>query len=159
MKRICSWCGTVLVQDREGDGQISHGICIPCSDHLLSDNGVSIQTIIDRFPFPVLLVDGDAKASVINKPGQEALHLLPGQVANRRCGELFSCTHSRLPAGCGKTIHCSECTLRRTVTYTFATGEPRFQVPATLKTGDAEVSLTISTFKMREAVLVKIDRL
>jgi hypothetical protein len=118
---------------------------------------MSIQSIIDRFPFPILVVDDDVKVSVLNRRGQEILGVLPGQGARRRGGELFGCVNSHLPGGCGKTIHCSACALRRAVVATYRTGTPQPHVPATMKWGDADVALTFATSLRGDAVLVKID--
>jgi hypothetical protein len=122
---------------------------------------MSIQSIIDRFPFPVLVVDEDVTVSVLNKRGQEILGVRPDPAKPRRGGELFGCVHSHLPGGCGRSIHCSGCALRRTVTATYHSREPQVHVPATLKTGEADhpapVALTFSTSMRGSAVLVKID--
>jgi PAS domain-containing protein len=131
--------------------------------NLMGDVGIPIQSIIDRFPFPILVVDEDVTVSVLNKRGQEILGIPPNRVDRQRGGELFGCVNSHLPGGCGRTVHCSGCALRRAVTATYHTREPQVRVPATLKTGDpdspAEVALTFSTSMRGSAVLVKIDRL
>jgi hypothetical protein len=150
------------MQDGPGRaGQPGYGICPSCQADLAGDAGVSIQSIIDRFPFPVLVVDEDVTVSVLNKRGQEILGVRPDPSSPRRGGELFGCVHSHLPGGCGRSIHCSGCALRRAVTATYHSREPLEHVPATLKTGEADdpaaVALTFSTSMRGSAVLVKID--
>ena len=162
MQCLCSWCGEEI-PDGPATGQDGYGICPTCTANLLGDAGISIQSVIDRFPFPILVVDEDVTVSVLNKRGQELLGVPPERAERRRGGELFGCVNSHLPGGCGRTVHCSGCALRRAVTATYRSRQPQVRVPATLKTGDPDqpssVSLIFSTSMRGNAVLVKIDRL
>ena len=161
MQRLCSWCGDLIPA---GDaGQPVYGVCLPCTGRLLGGEGVPIQQIVDQFPFPVLVVDDDVKVSILNRRGQEILGVLPKKAAPRRGGELFGCVNAHLPGGCGRTIHCSGCALRRAVTITHRTRQPQNHIPATLRRGDPDhpsaIAFTLSTSMRGEAVLVKIDSL
>jgi ferredoxin len=82
---------------------------------------------------------------------------------DRRGGEVFECVNARLPGGCGKTIHCSACVVRRSVTTTHRTSLPQSMVPATLKrsspAGPVNVALQITTVKVGEMVMLRIDRM
>ena len=153
----CSWCG---VEIPPVAGQ---GACARCAADLAADSGMPIQTIIDRFPFPVLVVDEDVTVTVLNRRGREILGVPPSHGERRRGGELFGCVHSLLPGGCGRSIHCSGCALRRAVAATYQSRQDQVHVPATLKTGQAgdpaNVSLTFTTSLRGNAVLVKIDNL
>ncbi len=163
MRCLCSWCGRELPGGPDEAGKVGFGICLACAAKLAGDAGMSIQKIIDRFPFPVLVVDEDVTVSVVNKRGQEILGVLPSQARGKRAGELFGCVNSGLPGGCGRSIHCSGCALRRAIMATYHTREPQGHVPATLKRGDPDdpsaVAITLSTSMWGDAVLVKIDRL
>jgi hypothetical protein len=163
LKRICAWCRDEISEDQDGDGLVSHGICLSCADQLFSEKAVSLQRMIDKFSNPVLVVDSDVTVSILNKRAQELLGVSPAQAAHRRGGELFDCVYSILPGGCGRTIHCAGCALRRAITTTHETGEPQVLVPATLKKSDPDdpssITLTITTFKKDDVVLVKIDRM
>jgi hypothetical protein len=76
-------------------------------------------------------------------------------------GNVFECAYSRLPGGCGKTSHCSGCTIRNAIMDTFVTGEPNLNVPATVISGSMgngePVSLKISTEKALNYVLLKVE--
>ena len=78
-------------------------------------------------------------------------------------GDVFECAYARLPERCGRTIHCSGCTIRKAVKETFETGEPRVRVPAVLNQEDEDgpsvVYLTITTIKSGEVVFLRIDRM
>ena len=162
MKRVCAWCRNEISDDQDGDGLVSHGICLPCADQLFAAEAVPLQHLIDRLEIPVLVVDSDVTVSLINRRAQEVLGVSSGQAANRRGGEVFDCVYSHLPGGCGRTLHCAGCALRRAVTATSETGEPQVLVPASLKRSDpddpASATLTITTFKRGDVVLVKLDK-
>ena len=80
-----------------------------------------------------------------------------------RFGLFFDCVHSRLPEGCGRTIHCSGCVIRKSVATTFNTGEAQISIPATLNVESpdqlSEAVFEITTVKRDGLVVVKIDQL
>jgi PilZ domain-containing protein/PAS domain-containing protein len=146
-----------------GDGgshsdQVSHGICPDCKNTFAFQEGVSLQQYIDSIPYPILFVDKDMRVSFGNAKACKILGKAHDAVTGRLYGEVFECSHSRLPEGCGRTICCSGCTIRRTVTQSFRTGEGQGQIPATLKQNGSDVSLQITTLNVGEIVLLRIDR-
>jgi nitrogen-specific signal transduction histidine kinase len=161
LKRVCAWCGDGISEDLDGDGLISHGICLPCADKLFFDQAVSLQTIIDKLPIPVLVMESDVTVSMLNRKAREILAVAPEQAAHRSRGDLFDCVYSNLPGGCGRTLHCAGCALRRAITATYETGEPQVLVPASMKKTDPDdpsaVTLTITTIKRDNLVIVKLD--
>jgi PAS domain-containing protein len=162
LKRVCAWCGNQISPDENGDGLVSHGICLGCSDQFLPHVAVSLQTIIDPLPIPILVVDGDVMVSSLNRKAQEVLGVSSEQAENQRGGELFDCIHAHHPGGCGRSLHCSGCALRRAITTTYETGAPQAFVPASLHTHDpsrpSPVALTITTVKREDFVLVRLDK-
>ena len=84
-----------------------------------------------------------------------------GQAKGLQGGDVFECKYAKLPGGCGKTIHCSGCTIRNTVTDTLQTGNSHSQVPATLNTyqqGESvDVEFLISTEKVNNVVFLKVE--
>lgn len=162
MRRVCAWCRTEISPDVEGDGLVSHGLCLACADGLFANETVPLQRLIDKLEIPVFVVDSDVTVSLVNKRAQEVLGVSSEQAAHRRGGEVFDCVYSHLPGGCGRTIHCAGCALRRAVTRTQATGEPQVLVPATLKRGDPDdpssIALTVTTVKKGDMVMVKLDK-
>ncbi len=153
----CAWC------EREdpsrGEGFTTHGICESCANEQLAKSPIPLKRYLEGLDQPVLAVDGDAIATACNRA---ALDLLPGSEPpeGKRGGDVFNCVHARNPEGCGRTIHCSACTIRQAVTRTHLTGEPEVLVPATLKAGDPDhpsaVAMTITTVKRGELVLLMI---
>ncbi len=162
MKIVCAWCGSVL-KDNEEVRPISHGICAGCSRNLLFQGGVRLREYLNTLGAPVLAVDSDVVVKVANDLALAALGKDAAAVAERHGGVVFECEFARLPGGCGRTVHCSACAVRRTVTETFRTGKAQVRVPAVLHSesprGKKEISLYISTEKVGEIVFLRIDRL
>ncbi len=119
---------------------------------------MSLQTFIDEFPFPVLVVNGAYEPVAVNKTGARSSRLTIEIVPNPTMGAIVECEHSKLPEGCGRTIHCSGCTLRRTLEETNETGRPFFMIPATVTSGSKEISVYVSTVKANDRIVVKLDK-
>ena len=93
---------------------------------------------------------------------QKLAHLLGHERAELRGlmgGEAFACVHSLLPEGCGKTVHCRECTIRRTVEKVTKTGKPVSKVPAYLQTKNGRVNLRISVRAKDGLVRIVVDEM
>ena len=168
MVRQCAWCGAEMepVGDPSPpDGPVSHGICAPCAARLTADLGVPVRRFLDSLDAPVLLVDVE-EGGRVRVASEEALALTdrtPEEVADQLMGDVFECANATLPGGCGRTVHCSGCTIRRTVEETWHTGEPSVRTPATLRPAgpdeNATIDLEISTERVGGRVLLRIDRI
>lgn len=145
------------------DDVVTHGICESCHDNLTFQHGVPLGEYLDSLPHPVVAVDGDGVVLLANARACEALGKNPKDMIGQRGGNVFECAYARLPEGCGRTIHCSGCAIRRAVTKTFETGEPRYRVPATLMKDDPDhpsaVSMTITTVKAGDTVFLRVERM
>jgi PAS domain-containing protein len=125
--------------------------------------GVPFQAFIDRLPAPIFVVDNDGVIRTANKPGLALLRKTPEQVDRMRWGTVFECAYARLPEGCGRTVHCSGCAIRRSVYHTFETGEPLVDVPATLRFAGAgepqDIEMLLSTEKMGSVVVLRVENM
>ena len=164
MNRTCSWCSKEFTpQTRPGqpDRRMYPPLCPACSELMVFQMGVPLQTYLDRLPAPIFVVNSNVEVQAANKLGLRLLNKESRQVLKKLGGEVFECAYARLPEGCGRTVHCSGCAIRRTVYETFESGESRIDVPATLRSGDAEhgqdIAMRISTEKMGEVVLLRIE--
>jgi hypothetical protein len=164
MKRVCAWCNREM-ENGEGtpvdDGIVTHGICGECADNIEFQLGVSIKKFLNSFKVPVILLDGNNRAISANRFALDLVKKNLASINHVILGNVFECAYSRLPGGCGKTSHCSGCTIRNAIMDTFRTGEPNLEVPATVTSGsmgDGEaVALRISTEKALNYVLLKIE--
>jgi hypothetical protein len=149
------------------DSLVSHGICGECINNLTFQNGVSYQDYIDSLSAPVLLLVVHADTYLITKQvnakASAVLQKEPREIVQHLAGNVFECAHARLPEGCGRTVHCSGCTIRRAVMDTYRTGIPQSMVPATLKRNRSDrserVDLFVTTVKTGEMVVLRIEEL
>ncbi len=159
MERICSWCDRKM-KPVHGDGaQTTHGICPDCVDNLSFQQGVDLQRFLNSLSTPILALDADG---VILAASEQALELLDRDqdaVCGHLAGDVVECEKARLPGGCGRTIHCQGCTIRRAVVETQQTGQPVLSRPATVtvsRDDSPDWHLTISTVKRDGMVLLRI---
>ena len=162
----CSWCNNEIAPPPAGgqfDRRIAAVLCDRCRENFAFQLGVPLQTLIDSLPAPIFVVDDDVKVKAVNREGQTLLGKGTAELLGRLGGVVFDCAYAQLPEGCGRTIHCSGCAIRRSVYHTWNTGERLLDVPATLrfaKSGAAvpeELALRISTERMGDVVLLRVE--
>ena len=164
IRQVCLFCGCNLgsIENPEGRSpDISHGICIHCFPKLLAGKGMKLRQFLDSFPLPVFLVDEDARVLGANQQGLRLLSKDLDEVQGHLAGEFFACGHSREPGGCRQTVHCKTCTIRRSIIETHESGRPCTRQTAFMDlgdiTGDRSPRFLISTWKVAEAVMLRID--
>ena len=168
MKRVCAWCdkemGSVKSESSlPSDNVITHGICDDCKSNIRFQTGANLQSFLDSLKVPILVVDSEGVVKTANMKAQSVLGKDDVGIDGYRSGDVFECANARLPGGCGHTMHCSGCTIRRTVMETHSTGKAFFKVPAYLNKRTPEalepetICFLISTKKVGDMVLLRID--
>jgi PAS domain-containing protein len=164
MKKVCAWCKADLGEmpsEIHPAEAITHGICISCRDRLLSEGGQTLRDFLEKLNVPILLMDQQGCVLSINGPAQLLLGKKLHDIENRLAGEVIECVHSREPGGCGGTIHCKSCTIRKTVADTYASGNSHVGVPAYQDIGtlseSRQVRFLITTEKIGSRVMLRID--
>jgi hypothetical protein len=166
MRVICSWCHKELepAPTHTGDtgSETSHGICPSCKDYFLSGKRPTLNEFLNQIPVPVLVVNPQGEIEFANRPALTLLEKDIDQVKGFKGGDAMECVYSRLPKGCGKTVHCKACTIRKNVTKTFESGQNLQRVPAYLnrRAGNdmIRINFLISTKKENDIVLLRIDQ-
>ena len=163
MKRICAWCNKSLDPDLEEVGEcpdVSHGVCEACKEAILAESGTPLVEFLDSLPAPVLMLDGTGEVVKANRAACSMLGKRQDEIAGFRGGEVFECAHSRLPGGCGNTVHCSGCVLRQTVMGTYESGQPCYRRPASLQPmgpgGVPRIHMYVTTMKVGTLVLLRV---
>jgi PAS domain-containing protein len=161
MRVVCSYCRTDLGSKPPlEDESITHSMCPRCEDHFRRQwEGLSLGEYLDDFPRPVLVVSGENRVVAANRPMAELLGKPRRELYGLLGGEALECQHARLPEGCGRTIHCETCTIRRNVTRTLETGEPLERVQAHLDRDDGRTELLISTRLVEGLVQVVVEEM
>ncbi len=164
MRRVCAWCNKdlgVVASHHDETYPITHGVCHECKMALTFQSGETLHNYLDGLNAPVVLVDFEGRIKTANLSARSALGKDLSAIEDVDGGTVFECAYARLPEGCGNTVHCSGCTIRRSVMATLATGKSLLNVPATLNVKDPvnpeKVSLHISTEKAGKLVLLRID--
>ncbi|MFH1467304.1 MAG: hypothetical protein ABIO70_23175 [Pseudomonadota bacterium] len=159
MRVVCSYCGIDLGQRGEpGDDGVSHGMCQACLAHFIAQwDGLGWDDYLDRFAWPVLVVDPDVRILALNQPAEKLLGRPKERLIGLLGGEALECVYARLPGGCGRTLHCATCAVRRTITRTIETGLSQRRVPATLEHERGTIDLWIDTQVRDGVVLVQIE--
>jgi PAS domain-containing protein len=162
MKTVCAWCSIDISPPGITVAGVSHGICLPCANRIIVHTPFDLRSFLDDVAVPVALVDSAGIVKVVNDKAKAMIGLDQSRIEGLPGGDVFQCIYARLPEGCGNTIHCSGCVIRRTVMETSATGLARSRVPATLKqqtaAGPQDIRFLISTDKLGDCVLLRIDR-
>ena len=163
IKQICAYCNAELgtIEGADPEVLISHGICEKCLPKMAGTYVKTFTEFLDSIKAPVFVVDGNVQILTVNAAGQNMLSKSSENLHGRLGGEAIDCVHSKEPGGCGKTIHCKSCAIRRSVATTSATGNPCLKVPAYADLGDVtrntKVRFLISTRKAGAVVLLQID--
>ena len=97
------------------DDLTTHGICEECKFHLKAQKGMPTSEYLDHLDAPVVIVDSDANVTAANISARGMLGKELDQIIGNPGGNVFECEYAYLPEGCGKTIHCSACTIRKRV--------------------------------------------
>lgn len=163
MRRVCAWCN----EDFERaagieDEAVTHGICVQCEAFLAANQPTSLRGLINRLDVPVLCVSTDMDVLAANDAAGTLLGRDAAEIGDCLCGELLECAWSRKAEGCGRTEHCVACAIRRTVSETHASGmgvsEQHAYLDHVAPEGSTRVSMTLSTEKLGDIVLVRIDQ-
>lgn len=165
MRKVCAWCQKEIDPDgsaaASSDTPISHGVCLDCVPKFFSFMGKPMRDFLDEFSGPVFLVDSTGKVISSNNKGLALIDKEPDEVEEQKIGHVFECQHTEHGVGCGNSIHCKTCTIRKAVTETAKTGEARLQVPAYADlhsfSKTKKTKFSISTEKVGDAVLLRIE--
>lgn len=159
MKLVCSYCRKVI---RHAPGgrvtDVSHGMCPACAEHFdRLWSGMPLSEYLDGLPQPVLVVTDEGRVVAVNEKAAALIGRAPGEVRGLLGGEAFACVRSRLPEGCGKTVHCRECTVRRTLNAVAQTGRAVEHVPAYVDTKAGRMNVRIGIRKDGEVFHVTFE--
>jgi len=141
---------------------ISHGICDECATSFFAEYGVELVAFLDSLAAPVVVIDEMGIVKSANTKARKLLQKDLPNVEGYTPGEVFECAYSKLPEGCGRTIHCNGCTIRATVMDTLQSGKSHLRKAACLHRGVPDhpksIEFFISTERVGDVVLLRIDK-
>jgi len=157
---LCSHCSVSLQQHERpitGDN-----LCSGCIALVDCEAGTTLDALLATIDYPVIVVDEQAFVITANQKACLLPGVAAGAITNRRPpGEVFVCAYAHQPGGCGGTIHCSGCAIRRTILETIHTRKGQHHVPAQLTQFPEDyrqVDLWITTEWLKNTVLLRIDK-
>lgn len=157
---VCSYCRRTIFDDHAGGDLVSHGMCPSCAEHFEALwRGMSLGEYLDELSLPVLVVNGEGRVVAANERLAKLFGRDRAEMSGLLEGEALACVNSRLPGGCGKTVHCRECAIRRSVERVAATGVALDGVPAYLDTDAGRVELRISVQAQDGLVKVVVEEM
>ena len=147
MHVICSYCGKYIKEKKPFEiTKKTHGICLECFMPLMSQNkGLSYDEYLETFEHPVVAIDCRQRIAAANEAALTMMQRPLERVKGLLGGEALECRYSRLPEGCGGTIHCETCTIRNLVIRTAADQNSHYNELITMETETGKVSLLVST--------------
>jgi PAS domain-containing protein len=162
MHVVCAWCGKTISGATAG-GPISHGICDDCVRIVLADDGHSLQTLLEGFRVPVLVLGANAELITGNNAAKQALGKSIASIQGYLPGDVISCREAVKAGGCGQQGHCRGCVIRNSVEQTLASGKPVPDAVAEqllVRDGrEVPVRFRISTRLLGGMVLIRIEEI
>ncbi len=136
-------------------------MCTSCAEHFgRLWRGMSLSDYLESLPEPVIVVNGEGRVLGAN---EKLATLFQREKSQLSCGlmtgQAFACVRSRLPEGCGGTVHCRDCAIRRAVTQVHDTGRPVRSAKAFIQTEAGRVEMTISAHPEGPLVRVTVEQL
>ncbi|HOX46493.1 MAG TPA: hypothetical protein PK668_23010 [Myxococcota bacterium] len=148
MQLVCSYCGVhISVLQPLDDERISHGICQDCADFYSRQSGQRLGDLVNRLGPPVLILDGQARVLAASRDLLEHAGVCLEHPGGLLAGEVLECVYARRPEGCGGTVHCAACAIRRLVTATSSDGQRR-EEPASLVKPGGPVALRLTAERL-----------
>lgn len=159
MKVICSYCRNKMDDKEPFDSDlVSHGMCEDCIEYFSPQwEGLSLGEYLDRFDFPVIVVNEDCRILAANQEMANIIGRGERETQGLLTGEAVECVYSRMEGGCGNTIHCKTCTIRNSVSHTLETGESLHRVECYVEKGNERIPFFITTVKLEKSVQVLVE--
>lgn len=159
MNKVCAWCEKDLGQTAIQQEGITHGICPECALSIFNQKETcyKLQEFLDSISVPVVAIDGLCRVTAVNAGLRQLVGKKDMNVVGSTPGEVIECSYAFLPEGCGQTVHCSGCVIRRAIVETFETGRLQTRIPALLHRDDKDIAMYITTELVSDVVLLRVD--
>ena len=122
MDIVCFYCKNLLRTIESNISGVSHGVCRNCLPKLLKELGQSLSEFLDELSAPILVLQEGTRIVAANAAARKLSPEPLEELCGRLCGDVIGCRHSKEAGGCGQTVHCLSCTIRRSVAHTIETG-------------------------------------
>lgn len=158
---ICSYCRK-FIREKEplANKNNTHGMCNDCYESRMKQlKGLSFDEYLEGFDIPVLIVDNEGRIVAANGNALALVDKPLEEVKGFLGGEALECVYSRLPEGCGNTVHCPACTIRKLVEKTRDTQCHYLNQQVFLTRDDKTLLLNVSTAYKEGMVIISISEI
>lgn len=127
-----------VVSDNQGTpvrlGGIASDITVrKQAEQILKDQQEELASIYQNAPIIMLLVNSERKVQKANRQAELFTGTEEESMLGLRGGEALRCLYAlSAPDGCGSSPNCDNCAVRKTMISTLETGQPHYQIEATL---------------------------
>ena len=147
MRTLCSQCRRVVRDDGIGDGSLAAlELCPDCDAYARRLRArIPGRDRLEASARPLLVTTSDGRVVAANSAFAALTGRTPTELEGRLTGDATGCARACLPGGCGRTMHCRDCTIRRMVAEVGRTRLARWRVPAYVVSehGRREICVTI----------------
>ena len=159
---FCATCGVPFDAEQPVavSGGISGQLCAQCRRTLTNKKGKQLQSFIDIYENPLLIINTKRRIIAANLAAMQALSQDMSKIINSLAGDVISCENARLPGGCGRTQNCRACVINNSVSTTLSgpvevTGAPAHQT--IVRDGEhAQQTFLISTQRVGDRIMVQV---
>jgi PAS domain-containing protein len=147
MRVVCSQCRRIVREDGIGGSSVATlELCGDCADYARRLRArIPGRERLAASPSPLLVTKVDGRVVAANTAFAALTGRTAGALDGWLAGDAMGCERARLPGGCGRTVRCQECTLRRMIAEVGRTRIARWRVPMYLMTahGRREICVTM----------------
>lgn len=116
-----------------------------------------LDEFLNTLTGPVFAVDEDGRVMSANQKAYDTLGKTAADVDGELGGDVFECRFANLPRGCGHTYYCPDCTIRHLVNLTRQDNINFYSSIAFLRRHQHEFKLRLSTQRIANLVLLRIE--
>jgi len=159
MHLICSYCNKYIKEKKPFEvTRTTHGICPDCYFTLLKENeGLSFNDYLETFEVPVVILDSERRIVAANQAALGMIDKPIDRVVGLLGGEALECLHSKLPEGCGKTLHCETCTIKNLILKTIEKRISYHNEPVSIETERGRSDFLVSTIFCDDLVQIVLE--
>lgn len=144
MRTLCAQCRRIVRDDGGGAGSKGE-LCRECAEYAAWLRArIPGREGLDGFSRPVLVTTVDGRVVAANAAFADLTGSAPRDLEGWLTGDALACERARQPGGCGRTVHCRDCVLRRMVLEVARTRIARWRVPAYIPTPRGRVELCVT---------------
>ena len=159
MVHPCSRCGSQGALAEAAP--LTGGFCGLCARSIMGRR-VELNGLLERLEQPVLVANSQGVIIAGNGSALALLGKAFSEVEGQLGGKVLESAYARLPGGCGKTVHCDGCGIRRAVMNTLKSGRPVVSVRARSyrERGDELLmqDWELTTERLGDLVLLQLNR-